>query len=126
MPATSSAAAQNPASLGPASSGALSFADVPSVVDEEFLTKVADILERLRAQSEMRGHPLLASLLAITKDEAEDDLRTRASELENGGLLNEADEGVIRMAQRFSCGQPEGDEADELKETAQLLSFIRA
>ena len=116
MPATSSAVTSN----------ALSFADVPSVVDEEFLTKVADILERLRAQSEMRGHPLLASLLAITKDEAEDDLRTRVSELENGGLLNDADDGVIRMAQRFSCGQPEGDEAEEVKEPAQLLSFIRA
>ena len=115
MPATSSAA----------TSSALSFADVPSVVDEDFLTAVADILERLRAQSEMRGHPLLASLLAITKDEAEDDLRTRASELENGGLLNDADEGVIRMAQKFSCGQREEDEAEELKETAQLLSFSR-
>ena len=54
---------------------ALTFADVPSAVDEEFLTKVAEILERLKAQSEMRGHPLLASLLAITKDEAYDHFR---------------------------------------------------
>ena len=99
---------------------------MPSLVDEEFLTKVADILERLRAQSEMRGHPLLASLLAITKDEAEDDLRTRASELQNGGLLNDADDGVIKMAQRLACAPRDGDETDELKETAQLLSFIRA
>lgn len=110
----------------PASSSALSFADHPSVVDEEFLTTVVDILERLRAQSDMRGHPLLASLLAITKDEAEDDLRTRVSELENGGFLNDADESVIKMAQRFSCGPRDGDEAEELKETAQLLSFSRA
>ena len=109
----------------PATSTALSFADVPWVVDDEFLTNVAEILERLRAQSEMRGHPLLASLLAITKDEALDDLRTRAREVENGGLLNDADDGVIRMAQRFSCGQLERDQVDELKETAQLLSFMR-
>ena len=121
MPAIRSAAAQSSAP-----SDALAFADHPSLVDEEFLTKVVDILERLRAQSEMRGHPLLASLLAITKDEAEDDLRTRASELENGGLLNDADESVIKMAQRLACGPREGDEAEELKETAQLLSFIRA
>jgi hypothetical protein len=110
----------------PATSSALSFAEAPSVVDEEFLTSVADILERLRTQSEMRGHPLLASLLAITKDEAVDDLRTRASEFDNGGLLNDADDGVIKMAQRFSCGPRENDEAAELKASAQLLSFIRA
>lgn len=109
-----------------ASSNALSFADIPSVVDEEFLTKVADILERLRTQSEMRGHPLLASLLAITKDEAVDDLRTRVSELENGGVLNDADEGVIRMAQRFSCRPRDDDDAEEVKETAQLIAFSRA
>jgi hypothetical protein len=109
-----------------ATSSALSFADFPSVVDEEFLTTVADILERLRAQSEMRGHPLLASLLAITKDEAIDDLRTRVSEFDNGGLLNDADEGVIRMAQRFSCGPRDKEDAVELKASAQLLSFIRA
>jgi hypothetical protein len=107
-------------------SRALSFAEVPSAVDREFLTTVADILDRLRAQSEMRGHPLLASLLAITKDEAVDDLRTRVSEFDNGGLLNDADDGVIRMAQRFSCGPREKDEAAEFTVSAQLLSFIRA
>jgi hypothetical protein len=110
----------------PATSSALSFAEVPSVVDKEFLTTVADILERLRTQSEMRGHPLLASLLAITKDEAVDDLRTRVSEFDNGGLLSDVDDGVIKMAQRFSCGPREKDEAAELKASAQLLSFIRA
>jgi hypothetical protein len=103
----------------------LSFADVPSLVDEDFLTKVADILERLRAQSEMRGHPLLASLLAITKDEAEDDLRTRIKEMQKGGLLSDADDGVVRMAQRLACAPRENDPADEPKETAQLLSFVR-
>ena len=124
MPAVSSAAAASVLE-NPVPSGALSFADHPSLVDEEFLTTVADILERLRTQSEMRGHPLLASLLAITKDEAEDDLRTRASELQNGGLLGDADESVIRMAQKFSCGPREAD-AEELTETARLLPFIRA
>lgn len=109
----------------PAARNALSFADVSLVVDEEFLAKVAEILERLRAQSEMRGHPLLASLLAISKDEAEDDLRTRVREFHNGGLLSEADDGVIRMAQRFSCGQRDGDDANEPQASAQLLSFIR-
>lgn len=110
-----------------ATSSALSFADAPSLVDEDFLTKVAEILERLRAQSEMRGHPLLASLLAITKDEAEDDLRTRSSEFDNGGLLSDADDGVIKMARRFSCGTRDNEAAAEEPEvSAQLLSFIRA
>jgi hypothetical protein len=78
----------------------------------------------------MRGHPLLASLLAITKDEAVDDLRTRASECEHGGLLSDADDGVIRMAQRLACAPRDGDDAAELpasmQMSAQLLSFIRA
>ena len=86
------------------SSNRLSVADIPSLVDEDFLTKVVEILDRLAAQSELRGHPLLASVLAIAKDEAEDDLRTRAGEFENGGLLSEADTSVVRMAQRFACG----------------------
>jgi hypothetical protein len=110
----------------PATLSALSFADVPAIADEEFLSTVADILERLRAQSERRGHPLLASLLAITKDEAVDDLRTRAGELDSGGLLNDADDGVIKMARRFSCGRRDGVESEDFKVSAQLLSFIRA
>ena len=109
-----------------ATSSALSFADVPSVVDEDFLTKVSDILERLRAQSEMRGHPLLASLLDITRQEAEDDLRTRVGEFQNGGFLGDADEGVIRMAQKFSCGRRDEDEAEERQASALLLAFARA
>lgn len=113
---------------------ALTYADVPSAVDGEFLTKVADVLERLRRQSELRGHPLLASLLAITRQEAEDDLRTRVGEFRNGGFLGPADEGVIRMAQRFSCGPREDAEEDEAagperpapRPSAQLLAFMRA
>ena len=104
----------------PATSSALSFADIPSVVDEDFLTKVSDILERLRAQSEMRGHPLLASLLDITRQEAEDDLRTRVGEFQNGGFLGAADESVIRMAQKFSCGPRREDEVEELRESAEI------
>lgn len=107
-----------------ASSTALSVADLPSVVDEEFLTKVAEILERLRMQSEARGHPLLSALLAIAKDEAEDDLRTRACDAENSVSLGETDEGVVLMAQRLACGRR--DEASEDKRVAaELLSFIR-
>ena len=105
----------------PATESALSFADVPSVVDEEFLTKVSDILERLRAQSEMRGHPLLASLLDITRQEAEDDLRTRVGEFQNGGFLGVADESVIRMARKFSCGQRGKDQMAELREAAEIV-----
>jgi hypothetical protein len=114
----------------PATEIALSFADHPSLVDEEFLAKVADILERLRAQSEMRGHPLLASLLAITKEEAEDDLRTRTSEFHNGGLLAEADDSVVRMAQRLACGSrapdDEEEESDAPREIVRAIPFGRA
>jgi len=88
----------------PASSNRLSISDLPSFVDDDFLTKVVEILDRLGAQSELRGHPLLASVLAIAKDEAEDDLRTRLGEFEKGGLLSEADSSVVLMAQRFACG----------------------
>ena len=88
----------------PANSNRLSATDLPSFVDEEFLTKVSDILDRLGAQSELRGHPLLASLLSIAKDEAEDDLRTRVGEFQKGDLLSEADSSVVRLAQRFACG----------------------
>ena len=108
----------------PAGVNALSYAEIPAVVDEEFLAKVSEILERLRAQSEMRGHPLLASLIAIAKDEAEDDLKTRAAEFKRGGLLAEADDSVIRIAQRFACGRR--DEDDEKRDEAAVFSFRRA
>ena len=41
----------------------------------EFLTKIVDILARLHDTSVQRGEPLLASLIAIAKGEAEDTLR---------------------------------------------------
>lgn len=78
---------------------------LPSVVDERFLRTTAEILERLRTQSENRGHPLLASLLAIAKGEAEDDLRTRAI----GPQDTDPDDGVASMARKLACraGAPE-------------------
>ena len=45
----------------------------------DFLCRVVDILGRLEEQSAGLNRPLLASLLAIAKDEAEDDLRTSAT-----------------------------------------------
>ena len=46
--------------------------------DEEFLGCVLQALERLRAASEERGHPMLASMIEFAKVEAEDDLRTQS------------------------------------------------
>ena len=45
----------------------------------DFLCRVVDILGRLEKQSAGLDRRLLASLLAIAKDEAEDDLRTSAA-----------------------------------------------
>lgn len=83
---------------------------LPSVVDEKFLKATAKILERLRAQSENRGHPLLASLLAIAKDEAVDDLRTRAI----GPRDQDSDDGAASMAQRFAYRGGSRDEHHSL------------
>ena len=41
----------------------------------EVLTKIVDILARLHDTTVQRGEPLLASLIAIAMDEAEDTLR---------------------------------------------------
>ena len=71
---------------------------LPSVVEEKFLKTTAEILERLRAQSENRGHPLLASLLAIAKDEAIDDLRTRAI----CSHEQDPDDGAASMARKLA------------------------
>lgn len=110
----------------PATQSAMAFAEVPAAVDEEeFLTKVSEILGRLKAQSDMRGHPFLASLLAIARDEAVDDLRTRLRE--NGEMTNEADEAVMLIAQRFSF-RPRHEEVkaeEPPKSSGQLLSFSR-
>jgi hypothetical protein len=83
---------------------------LPSVVDEKFLRTTAAILERLRAQSANRGHPLLASLLEIAKGEAEDDLRTRALRPED----TDTDDGVASMAQKFAFRAGTTGEHDSL------------
>ena len=97
----------------PANSNRLSVADLPSFMEEDFLTKVAEILDRLRMQSELRGHPLLASVLAIAKDEAEDDLRTRAGEFEAGGLVSKDDGSVVMMAEKLAFGRRAVDRAEK-------------
>jgi hypothetical protein len=82
-------------------------AELPFVGDDHFLGKVVDILERLRSESERRGHPLLASLLEITRGEAEDDLKTyeETLRLESEPRMPkqmEDDEGVLRMAEKLA------------------------
>ena len=57
----------------------------------EFLTSMIDILERLHQTCVNRGEPLLASVLAIAKGEAEDALR-HAEEL--AALARDAREDV--------------------------------
>jgi hypothetical protein len=108
-----------------ANSNRLTVSHLPSFVDDDFLTKVADILNRLKVQSELGGHPLLASVLEIAKDEAEDDLRTRVGEFEKRGLLSEVDEvdrSVVLMAQRFAFRKRPAD-VRESAASSRLLSF---
>jgi hypothetical protein len=81
--------------------------DLPSVADELFLTKVVEILERLRSESDRRGHPLLASLLQIAREEASDDLATRTEALLFSQGSPKApdtgeDEGLMRMAEKLA------------------------
>ena len=81
--------------------------DLPSVADEIFLTKVVELLERLRSESERRGHPLLASLLEIAREEASDDLKTHVETLlfspgpPKPPRLDE-DEGLRKMAEKLA------------------------
>ncbi len=70
---------------------------LPSGADAKFLRSVADQLEQLRSESEFRGHPLLASLLAITKGEAEDGLKPRMR-----WHVQAQDESAARMAQKLA------------------------
>jgi hypothetical protein len=84
--------------------------DLRSVADENFLTKVVDMLAQLRSESELRGHLLLASLLEITKGEAEDGLKTCVENLrfspERERIREEGweeEEGLLRMAEKLSC-----------------------
>jgi hypothetical protein len=54
-------------------------------------------LERLRELSAERGHPMLASMLAMTKAEAEDELRTTGA---HDRMLNAFREGSTVNAWR--------------------------
>ena len=79
-----------------------------SVDSDAFLKLVAEVLDRLRSESETRGHPLLAALLEISKCEAEDDLKTHLQsstrKLRHSPLHEkemEEDEGVRRMAAKL-------------------------
>jgi hypothetical protein len=79
---------------------------LPPVSDQAFLRNAAELLERLRSESELRGHPLLASLLAITKGEAEDGLRTQAKLVtvrSKKAHKAQEDDGAAMMAQRLAC-----------------------
>ncbi len=75
---------------------------LPPVSDQAFLKNTTDLLERLRAESEMRGHAMLASLLEITKGEAEDGLSTRAT-VDEFTEKRQEDDGAEEMAQKFAC-----------------------
>jgi hypothetical protein len=87
----------------PAIAGLSSVAYLPPVADARFLSEVADTLERLRSESEERGHPLLAALIAIAKGDAEDGLKTHANSVRTRATRQEADEGAVRMAQKLAC-----------------------
>jgi hypothetical protein len=75
---------------------------LPPVSDQTFLKNTADVLERLRTESELRGHAMLASLLAITKGEVDDGLSTRAN-VTAFTEKHEQDDGAAMMAQRLAC-----------------------
>lgn len=76
---------------------------LPPVADESFLKNTVEMLERLRAESELRGRHMLASLLAITKVEAEDDLKTCANALRMQSRQHDRDDGAAELAQKFAC-----------------------
>jgi hypothetical protein len=75
---------------------------LPPVSDETFLKTAVDLLERLQAESELRGHAFLASLLAITRGEAEDGLGTHRQLVALQTKESEEDDGAAEMAQRLS------------------------
>lgn len=90
--------------------------DLPSVADKHFLNRVIEELDRLHAESEKRGHPLLAALLEIARDEAEDDLKSRTESArlrpvkpslhdrakDDEGRFRSEDEGMLRIAQKLA------------------------
>ncbi len=76
---------------------------LPPVADQKFLKNAIGLLEQLRSESELRGHAMLASLLAITKGEAEDGLHTQAKALEIQPQAQNDDDGAALMAEKFAC-----------------------
>lgn len=78
-----------------------SVSDDTFLKDEAFLRKVAELLEGIRTESELRGHTMLASLLEIAKGEAEDGLSTREKDREVRTEKSE-DDGAAMMAQKFA------------------------
>ena len=58
----------------------------------EFLTKIVDILARLHETSVQRGEPLLASLIAIAKGEAEETSPPREQACGTDGAPRQDDE----------------------------------
>jgi len=80
-----------------------------SARDDHFLGVVAEILERLRTESEKRSYPMLASLLEIARGQAADDLQTRAhlrpfqpNEVGIGEHAIDEDESLLRMAAKLA------------------------
>jgi hypothetical protein len=77
--------------------------------DEAFLKNALATLEQLREESELHGRHLLASLLAITKGEAEDDLKTCSKKVRGGARMSDHDDGAAMLARKFAyrSGEPE-------------------
>lgn len=75
---------------------------LPSASEDIFLRNAAETLDRLGAESERRGHTLLASLISIAKGEAEDGIRTRANDLAILEREHDRDDGVELMARKFA------------------------
>jgi len=81
----------------------------PSVIDErfvrnkDFLRNTVETLERLQEESEAHGRHLLASLLAITRGEAEDDLKTGAKIYRLRSRDLDRNDGAAEMARKLAC-----------------------
>ena len=74
----------------------------------KFLTSMIEILTRLHDTSVERGEPLLASVLAIAKGEAEDALR-HAQELQSLNAMREQMSSAATW--RPTADQPAADQA---------------
>jgi hypothetical protein len=75
---------------------------LPPAGDEGFLKNTVDMLERLREESELHDRHMLASLLAIAKGEAEDDLKTCANRMRLASREMDRNDGAAELAQKFA------------------------